>query len=120
MSDTMTAVAAPTVSLTPAALQQVRFLVGKQGKPALALRIGVKGGGCSGLSYVMRLEEAGTEKDFVLEQEGQTILIDRKSAQFIDGLQVDYSVKNLLEGGWRYSNPNAERSCGCGTSFTPK
>jgi iron-sulfur cluster assembly protein len=48
------------------------------------------------------------------------VIVDPKSARFICGLNLDYTVKNLLEGGWKFSNPNAQRSCGCGTSFTPK
>jgi iron-sulfur cluster assembly protein len=110
----------PVVTLTPAAVAQVRFLIQNQGNPNLKLRIGVKGGGCSGLSYVLNLEENPTERDMVFEVEGLTVLVDRKSARFISGLTLDYSTKNLLEGGWKYLNPNAQRSCGCGTSFTPK
>jgi iron-sulfur cluster assembly protein len=68
----------------------------------------------------MRFEEAPTERDLVFEQDGVTLFVDKKSARFLDGVQLDYSIKNLLEGGWRWSNPNASRSCGCGTSFTPK
>jgi iron-sulfur cluster assembly protein len=110
----------PLVTLTPAALKQIRFLIGKKGDTSLCLRIGVKGGGCSGLSYTMAFEAAPTERDHVFEQGGLTIFVDKKSAQFIEGLNLDYTVKNLLEGGWNWSNPNASRSCGCGTSFTPK
>ncbi len=106
--------------LTPAAVAQVKFLIQKKGNPALALRIGVKGGGCSGLSYVMNLEEIPTDKDEVFEIEGVRIFVDRKSARFLEGVHLDYSTRNLLEGGWTWSNPNASRSCGCGTSFTPK
>jgi len=49
-----------------------------------------------------------------------TVLVDPKSAQFITGMTLDYSTANLLEGGWKYINPNVQKSCGCGTSFTPK
>jgi iron-sulfur cluster assembly protein len=108
------------VALTPAAVAQVRFLIRKQDNPNLKLRIGVKGGGCSGLSYVLNLEAEPTERDMVFEIDGLTVLVDRKSARFVAGLTLDYSTQNLLEGGWKYINPNAQRSCGCGTSFTPK
>jgi iron-sulfur cluster assembly protein len=120
MSDTILEATEPIVTLTPAAVKQVRFLIEKQNRGDLCLRIGVKGGGCSGLSYIMNLEEAPTARDHVFQIDGLTVLVDRKSAQFVSGLNLDYSVKNLLEGGWKYSNPNAQRSCGCGTSFTPK
>lgn len=120
MSDTLVETEAPVISLTPSAVAQVRYLMRKQGKENLCLRVGVKGGGCSGLSYVMNLEEAPREGDQLFEIDGLTVMIDKKSARFITGLLIDYTVKNLLEGGWKYSNPNAQRSCGCGTSFTPK
>lgn len=110
----------PIVNLTPTAVKQINNLLRKKGNPDLYLRIGVKGGGCSGLSYVMSFEESSTERDQVYEQDGLRLIIDKKSAQFLEGVELDYTVKNLLEGGWQWSNPNAARSCGCGTSFTPK
>jgi iron-sulfur cluster assembly protein len=110
----------PTITITPDALRQVRFLMRKQGKETGGLRIGVKGGGCSGLSYVMNLEDSPTERDFVYEFDGLPVYVDKRSARFLDGIQLDYTTQNLLEGGWKWTNPNAARSCGCGTSFTPK
>lgn len=120
MSDAVLEAAEPIVTLTPAAVKQVKFLMDKQQGTKPCLRIAVKGGGCSGLSYVMNLEEAPGERDMVFRIDDLTVLVDVKSARFISGLNLDYSIKNLLEGGWRFSNPNAQRSCGCGTSFTPK
>jgi iron-sulfur cluster assembly protein len=120
MSDATLTVEAPAVTLTPSAIRRVQFLIEKQGKSDLALRIGVKGGGCSGLSYTMSLDAQATDRDFVFEQDGVRILVDKKSARFLNGVQLDFSTGNLLEGGWVWSNPNAGRSCGCGTSFTPK
>ena len=108
------------VTITQAALRQVHYLKSKKGDDSLALRIGVKGGGCSGLSYVLGLEANSTEKDEVYNIEGLSVFIDRKSLSFIAGLNLDYTTKNLLEGGWQFTNPNAQKSCGCGTSFTPK
>ena len=108
------------VAITPAAMKHVQYLKSKKGDDTLALRIGVKGGGCSGLSYVLGLEANATEKDEVYKIEGLTVFIDRKSLKFIAGLNLDYTTKNLLEGGWQFTNPNAQKSCGCGTSFTPK
>lgn len=120
MSDLITEVAAPLLHITPAAIARVKFLIQKQGNPNLGLRVGVKGGGCSGLSYVMSLEEAATERDFVFDREGVRVIVDKKSARFIEGTTLDYTTANLLEGGWKWTNPHAARSCGCGTSFTPK
>jgi iron-sulfur cluster assembly protein len=120
MSDTLTAPVEPIVALTPAAVQQVNYLKQKRGNPNLKLRLGVKGGGCSGLSYIMSLEESASERDLVYEVDGLTVLVDSKSARFLSGVTLDYNTRNLLEGGWQWTNPNAARSCGCGTSFTPK
>ena len=108
------------VHLTPAAVAQVKRLRAKKGDDALKLRVGVKGGGCSGLSYVLALEEAPRATDAAYDVDGVTVLVDPKSAQFISGMTLDYSTANLLEGGWKYLNPNVQKSCGCGTSFTPK
>lgn len=123
MSDRASAVmetSAALVTLTPAAVKQVKRLRDKKGNNQLALRLGVKGGGCSGLSYVMSFEDGAEEGDSVFEVDGVTVIVDPKSAQFIGGITLDYSTANLLEGGWKFINPNAEKSCGCGTSFTPK
>jgi iron-sulfur cluster assembly protein len=120
MTDTLTDVSTPILTVTPAAIRQVKFLIQKRGNANLKLRVGVKGGGCSGLSYVMNLEENATARDLVYEMDGLTVLIDPKSARFLEGVTLDYNVANLLEGGWKWINPNAARSCGCGTSFTPK
>jgi iron-sulfur cluster assembly protein len=108
------------LSLTPSAVKQVKFLIAKKANAKLGLRVGVKGGGCSGLSYSMTLDENTTDRDLVYEVDGIKVIVDRKSARFLEGTTLDYTVKNLLEGGWQWSNPNAQRSCGCGTSFTPK
>jgi iron-sulfur cluster assembly protein len=108
------------VNITPAAITRLKLLMAKQNRPGLMLRLGVKGGGCSGLSYTMTFDETSSDKDHQFEQDGITILVDPKSARFLEGVQLDFTTANLLEGGWKWSNPNAQRSCGCGTSFTPK
>lgn len=110
----------PVVELTAAAIKQVRYLINKKGDPNLGLRLGVKGGGCSGLSYTLGLEPEPRDSDVVWDAEGVRVFVDPKSARFLAGTTLDFSVKNLLEGGWVFSNPNASRSCGCGTSFTPR
>ena len=116
----VTETSANPVILTPAAVAQIKRLRAKKGDDALKLRVGVKGGGCSGLSYVLALEDAPRATDTVYDVDGVTVLVDPKSAQFIQGMTLDYSTANLLEGGWKYLNPNVQKSCGCGTSFTPK
>lgn len=83
------------------------------------LRIGVKGGGCSGFEYVIRFDSNQREDDIVTEFGGIEVRIDPKSTEFLKGSRLIYTG-NLIGGGFALENPNAARSCGCGTSFTPK
>lgn len=108
------------ITITPAAIKHAKYLRAKKGDETLGVRIGVKGGGCSGLSYVLMLEPEPRANDLVMDADGLKVFIDPKSAKFLEGTTLDYSVKNLLEGGWVFQNPNASRTCGCGTSFQPK
>ena len=111
----------PAVTLTEAARAQVRRVMAKKGLPDAFLRLGVRGGGCSGLSYVMKPDTEADEFDLCWEEaDGLRVVVDRKSMTFLQGTTVDYSTKNLLEGGFQFHNPNAVKSCGCGTSFTPR
>ena len=107
------------IEISPAALQQVKRLVAKDGRPDVFLRLGVKGGGCSGLEYVMKLDTDRKPIDLEVIIDGITIVCDSKSATFLSGSTFDYTG-NLVGGGFAFQNPNAARSCGCGTSFTPK
>lgn len=109
----------PQITLTAAAVRQVQRSLDRQAAAAF-LRIGVKGGGCSGLSYFMEADTQTDESDKTwVTDEGVRVVVDAKSLKFLTGMTVDYSIKNLMEGGFIYKNPNAARSCGCGTSFTP-
>jgi len=111
------------IHITDAAQKQIgRILARKQTTlPGAFLRVGVKGGGCSGLSYFMEPDTEFDERDRTWTTDnGIQVVVDEKSLEFIDGMTIDYSIKNLMEGGFLYENPNAARSCGCGTSFTPK
>ena len=106
------------ITLTPAAAQEVKRLIEKEQKPNLGLRVGVKGGGCSGMTYVLAVEEAAPKPyDSVFEQEGVKVLIDAKSHLYLDGTTIDYK-NGLVGGGFEFQNPLAKKSCGCGTSFT--
>lgn len=107
------------VTLTDRAVAQVKRLLAKDGRPNAFLRLGVKGGGCSGMEYLMRLDEREIAGDLVLELEGLTVRCDPKSAEFLKGSTFDTSG-NLIGGGFKFDNPNVERSCGCGTSFMPR
>jgi iron-sulfur cluster assembly protein len=107
------------VTLDDAAIAQVRRLIQKDGRPDVFLRVGVKGGGCSGFEYVTRLDDRRLPIDLEAEIDGVPVVCDSKSARFLAGSRLVYTG-NLIGGGFQFENPNAQRSCGCGTSFTPK
>lgn len=105
------------ITLTDKALTELQDLMKGQDKQGAALRVWVAGGGCSGLSYGMALDDAAPEEgDNVFEQEGVKIYVDPLSLQYMEGAQVDY-VDDVLGGGFKIENPNAVSSCGCGSSF---
>ena len=106
------------ITLTPSAAQEAKRLIGQEQKPNLGLRLGVKGGGCSGMSYVLAVEDATPKQfDSVFEQDGVKILIDAKSHLYLDGTTVDFK-NGLVGAGFEFQNPLAKKSCGCGTSFS--
>ncbi len=107
------------VSFTPSAIKQLQAIMARKGQPGQFFRVGVKGGGCSGFEYVLKLDEVATPFDICIELEGVPIVGDSKSAKLLQGTVVDFTG-NLIGGGFVFDNPNAARSCGCGTSFTPK
>lgn len=80
------------------------------------LRVGVKAGGCSGLNYVLELVESPEDNDRVFTQHEVRIYCDPKSYLYLNGTQIDFE-QTMMGGGFKFSNPNAKRSCGCGTSF---
>lgn len=106
----------PLISLTPKAVQEIKRQLEKQGRPNLGIRLAVKGGGCSGLSYHLDYDES-KERDHVLSQDGVQVLVDRKSAIYLKGMTVDFS-DDLNSRGFRFINPNATNTCGCGESFS--
>ncbi|MEW5883795.1 MAG: iron-sulfur cluster insertion protein ErpA [Armatimonadota bacterium] len=106
------------ISLTERAAQEVKALFEEQGKPDAALRVWVAGGGCSGLQYGMAIDDAAPEADDVtLTDQGVTIYVDNLSLKYMTGSVVDF-VEDVLGGGFKIENPNAVRSCGCGSSFS--
>jgi iron-sulfur cluster assembly protein len=107
------------IQITANASRQISKLVGKQGLPATAgLRVGVKAGGCSGLSYSFEWQTEPRANDEVLEgTEGARVFVDRKSLRFLDGTVLDYDT-GLLSKGFFFNNPNAKSTCGCGVSFS--
>jgi iron-sulfur cluster assembly protein len=105
------------IQLTDIAKNEVKKLLANQGKPGSFLRLGVKGGGCSGLSYDVKLDDQIQEFDREFEVDGVKVVSDSKSLVYLDGMTIDFSTE-LVGGGFRFVNPNASGSCGCGTSFS--
>ena len=103
-----------TVTLSTEALGQLRTLLAKEANPALALRVFVSGGGCSGLQYGMAFDDNLRPGDDVIEQDGVRVVIDDYSATYIRGSEIDY-VDSLMGAGFTVHNPNAVHSCSCGT-----
>lgn len=108
---------APPIALTPAAVKKVRELAVAENAVGKPLRVGVKGGGCSGLSYTLTFENEPGPHDQLFEFDGLRVLLDPKSALYITGITLDFSDA-LVGGGFKFGNPNAKRSCGCGESFS--
>ncbi|MBE9007593.1 iron-sulfur cluster assembly accessory protein [Fortiea sp. LEGE XX443] len=106
-----------SIQLSQAALRQVKLLQEKQGQD-LCLRVGVRQGGCSGMSYMMDFEDTSkiTPQDEVFDYDGFQIICDRKSLLYLYGLMLDYSDA-MIGGGFQFTNPNANQTCGCGKSF---
>ncbi|PKO18824.1 iron-sulfur cluster assembly accessory protein [candidate division BRC1 bacterium HGW-BRC1-1] len=105
------------ITLTETALHEVKRVIGAQAQSGMGLRVGVKGGGCSGLSYSMNLDEKHGPADQVFEFDGVKIFCDPKSYLYVNGLTLDFST-DLMNGGFKFINPNATKTCGCGTSFS--
>src|SRR3954467_10284461 len=105
------------ITITDTAAHKIRTLMAKQGVTEGGLRVGVKGGGCSGLSYTFAWEKQARTGDEVFEgADGAKIFGERKSLVFLDGTVLDYDT-SLVSQGFRFSNPNAKSTCGCGSSF---
>ena len=105
------------IQITETAARQIRTLMAKQGIHEGGLRVGVKGGGCSGLSYTFSWEQQPRTGDEVVEgPEGAKIYVDRKSLLYLNGTALDYDT-SLRSKGFVFNNPNAKTTCGCGSSF---
>lgn len=107
------------IHVTEAAAKKIRNMLDKEGVACErgGLRVGVQGGGCSGLSYAMRIEAEPRASDNIFEAHGARVFIDPKSLLYLNGLTLHYE-ETLMRHGFVFHNPNATRSCGCGTSFT--
>ncbi|MFN0131039.1 MAG: HesB/IscA family protein [Phycisphaerales bacterium] len=107
------------VILTEVAAREIRTIIQQQELDAdkVRLRVGVKGGGCSGFSYVLDLTESQKDHDEVFEQHGIKIICDPKSLLYLNGTTIDFKDE-IMGRGFQFVNPNATTSCGCGSSFS--
>jgi iron-sulfur cluster assembly protein len=111
--------AGPAIHLTEKAAKKIIALLEKDGvSPQVGgLRVGVQGGGCSGLSYAMRLDTQARDRDKIFEEFGARLFVDPKSLLYLNGTVLEYE-ETLMRQGFVFQNPNAARNCGCGSSFT--
>jgi iron-sulfur cluster assembly accessory protein len=108
-----------TLHVTDSAVVEIKkFMESEEGLPETAgLRVRVVPGGCSGFQYSLNIEEESRQGDFILDEKGVKLFVDMFSAQYLNGVQIDY-VTGVMGSGFTFTNPNATGSCGCGTSFT--
>ena len=105
------------VSMTPVAVSRVKELMTAQKLDDAFLRMGVRGGGCSGMTYDLQFDSELRKHDKQFEVDGVKVVVDVKSYLYLNGTTLDYVTQGLT-GGFTFVNPNAKSSCGCGTSFT--
>jgi iron-sulfur cluster assembly protein len=105
------------IKVTDTASQEVHRMLKSMEHEDWGVRVGVKAGGCSGLEYTMAFEEKPADGDEVFTENDVKIFVDLKSYMYLAGLELDFST-NLVGGGFQFKNPNAERTCSCGTSFS--
>ena len=106
-----------TIIVSKPAVKHLKAVMKSDGKNDHFLRMSVEGGGCSGMTYKMDFEDEKAEYDKEFQSNGLTIVCDLKSWLYLKDVEIDYS-DDLLNGGFKIKNPNAERTCGCGTSFS--
>ena len=104
-----------TISVTPKAATQIRKALAKRGG-GVGLRVAVKTSGCSGYAYALEFADVSSDDDLRFDSEGVQLLVDRKSLPLVDGTLLDW-VREGLNEGFKFSNPNASATCGCGESF---
>jgi iron-sulfur cluster assembly accessory protein len=105
------------VTLTPKAVEMINEIVMREGRVGQALRVSVNGGGCSGLSYALDFVSTPHEGDVTVEQQGVTLFVAGDALAVLEGTTIDY-VTGLHRAGFRFMNPQANRTCGCGESFS--
>ena len=106
----------PIMTLTDAAISRVKQIMSEKDKPAMGLKIGVRGGGCSGFTYTLEYAYEVEKLDEVIEKDGVTVLIDSKAVMFLIGTEMDFTT-DKMKSGFVFKNPNEKSRCGCGESF---
>jgi iron-sulfur cluster assembly protein len=109
--------AAPAVTLTEEAIRQGKRWIERQNDPNAFLRIGLRGGGCSGFAYVLKPDTELRPNDNVFEFDGLKVVVDSRSLRYLAGTELEYTGDLMMPGGFEFRNPNAKKSCGCGISF---
>ena len=104
------------ITITDASVSKIQDLLAEEHNPNLKLRVFVQGGGCSGMSYGFTFDETANEDDHIIDKDGMQLLVDAMSMQYLSGAIIDYKDE-LMGSNFPISNPNAETSCGCGSSF---
>jgi iron-sulfur cluster assembly protein len=117
MMDVMEPPVSAGVKLTDEAVRQAKRWVERQQDPAAFLRMGLRGGGCSGFSYVLEIDNELEPDDHVFEFDGLKVIVDPRSMRYLVGTVLEYTG-NLMTGGFEFRNPNAKKGCGCGMSFS--
>ena len=105
------------IQVTPKAIEKIKQAFASQGVAEGGLRLGVMGGGCSGLTYQFKFDAKERPNDHVFEFDGVKVFVDPKSMVYLEGVTLDYK-ESLMQSGFTFHNPNAQKSCGCGTSFS--
>lgn len=107
----------PPVLLTAKAVEMVKQAMQQEGLAGYGIRVGVMGGGCAGFQYSMDFEQAAKDGDLTFEQDGVKLYVDPMSSMYLQGVTIDYVV-GLQGAGFKFTNPNARTTCGCGSSFS--
>ncbi len=105
------------ISVTPTAIVELKRLLAEEKQSDMFLRIGVSSGGCSGMSYALAFDDKPLENDLSFDFDDLKVRIDSQALGYLKGTQLDFTG-GMVGGGFSFSNPNAKRSCGCGSSFT--
>ena len=105
------------LSLTDSSVEKIKDLLAEENNPNIKLRVFVQGGGCSGMQYGFTFDEEQNEDDFEVEKDGVVLLVDSMSMQYLNDAVIDYK-EDLMGANFSIKNPNAQTTCGCGSSFS--